>query len=222
MTANNVKFYTEREEIANYMSHAVGIVMAIACSVVLVRKSLVARDLSAMFAYVLFGFGMFSCMLSSTLYHYTNEAKRKAKLRHFDHASIYLLIASSYTPFTLILLRDNAIWMWSIFIAVWIMAAVGMYFSFQKLKKNSHLKTISYVAMGLAIVVAMKPLLETANANNSMQSVYWLFIGGAFYIIGSVFYALAKREFIHTVFHVFVLLGLASHIYAAYLLPLGQ
>jgi len=216
----NEKFYTEREERANCLSHGFGLLMSVAATVLLLRKAIIAEDGWALFAYALFGFGMIACMGSSTLYHWVQEPALKAKLRHFDHASIYLLIASSYSPFTLILLRDTAFWGWFIFILVWFIALVGIIISFRPLKRNSHLKTASYVLMGLIVLIAFKPLIEVALAQNVMDTVIWLIVGGIFYIAGAVIYATAKREFVHAIFHIFVLLGLASHIYAAYLIPL--
>uniref|UniRef100_UPI00261EADB4 PAQR family membrane homeostasis protein TrhA n=1 Tax=uncultured Proteiniphilum sp. TaxID=497637 RepID=UPI00261EADB4 len=144
---------------------------------------------------------------------------QKAKLRHFDHASIYLLIAASYSPFTLILLREEQFWGWLLFSLVWLIALTGIGLSFRPLRRNSHLKTISYVAMGLIVLIAFEPLIDVSVAKNSMEAVYWLIIGGVFYIVGAVIYATAKKEFVHAVFHVFVLFGLASHIYAAWLIP---
>lgn len=219
--ADPTKFYSEREERANYLSHAVGIVMAVVAAVLFIIKVWGTGDRIALLAYMIFSLGMLACMSASTYYHYEKHPQRKARLRHFDHASIYLLIAASYAPFSLILLRSVPFWSILIFSLVWIIGIVGMAISFRKLKENSHIKTASYVLMGLVIVIAFKPLIEVAQQNSSMPVVYWLFAGGAFYIIGAVIYALAKREFVHAVFHVFVLLGMASHIIAAYLIPVG-
>lgn len=217
---SNQKSYTPREERANYLTHAAGVILAIAATIVLLRKAILAGDGWALAAYAIFGFGMLVCMLSSTIYHYVQEPKSKAQLRHFDHASIYLLIAASYSPFTLILLREARFWGWLLFALVWTIALVGMGVSFGKLKKNSHLKTASYVLMGLVVLIAFKPLIETGNEKNCIEVIWWLIAGGVFYIVGAVIYATAKREFVHAVFHVFVLLGLASHIVSAYLIPL--
>jgi hemolysin III len=214
------KFYTLREERANYMTHGLALLMSIAATYVLLRKAIIAEDGWAIFAYALFGFGMIACMGSSTIYHYVQAPVRKAKLRHFDHASIYLLIAASYSPFTLILLREEEYWGWLLFALVWVIALVGITISFRPLKKNSHLKTISYVVMGLIVLVAFKPFIDVTTANDSREVVYWIIAGGVFYIVGAVIYATAKREFVHALFHLFVLLGLASHIYAAWVIPL--
>lgn len=214
------KFYTLREERANYLTHGLALLISITATILLLRKAIIAEDDWALFAYALFGFGMIACMGSSTVYHYVQEPVRKAKLRHFDHASIYLLIAASYSPFTLILLREEQFWGWLLFSLVWLIAIVGITLSFRPLRRNSHLKTISYVMMGLIVLVAFRPIIEVAGTNNSMEIVYWIVAGGICYITGAAIYATAKKEFVHAIFHLFVLLGLASHIYAAWLIPL--
>ncbi|MDD4799860.1 MAG: hemolysin III family protein [Proteiniphilum sp.] len=214
------KFYTLREERANYLTHGFGVLMSFAAAILLIGKAVVADDSRAVVAFALFGLGMIGCMGTSTLYHYVQEPQRKAKLRHFDHAAIYLLIAASYSPFTLILLRDEPFWSWLMFTLVWVIALTGICISFRPLKRNSHLQTTSYVVMGLIVLIAFKPLMEVAQRLDAMDTVIWLIGGGIFYIAGAVIYATARKEFVHAVFHLFVLLGLASHIYAAWLIPL--
>lgn len=214
------KFYTLREERANYLTHGFGVLMSFAAAILLIGKAVVAGNPRAVVAFALFGLGMIGCMGTSTLYHYVQEPQRKAKLRHFDHAAIYLLIAASYSPFTLILLRDEPFWSWLMFTLVWVIALTGICISFRPLKRNSHLQTTSYVVMGLIVLIAFKPLMEVAQRLDAMDTVIWLIGGGIFYIAGAVIYATARKEFVHAVFHLFVLLGLASHIYAAWLIPL--
>lgn len=217
---SNTTFYTNREEKANYITHAIGVAMAIVASYILINKAWLANDGLAIVAYSIFGIGMIACMLASTIYHFVKNPKTKSQLRHFDHASIYLLIAASYSPFTFILLRDNVLWSAIVLSLVWLIAIVGITVSFKELKRNSHLKTTSYVLMGLVVFIAFRPLMESARISNSMDVIYWLVAGGIFYIIGAVIYATAKKEFIHAVFHIFVLLGLGCHIISAYLLPI--
>ena len=214
------KFYSLREERANYLTHGIGVLMSMLATVFLLRKAMSAGDSWALFAYALFGFGMISCMSFSTFYHFVQQPKLKAQLRHFDHAAIYLLIAASYSPLTLTLLREEQFWGWLLFSLVWLIAFTGIFISFRPLKRKSHIKTTSYVLMGLVVLIAFKPLIKVTIATNSIAVVYWLIIGGVFYITGAIIYALAKREFVHTLFHLFVLLGLASHIYSAWLIPL--
>ncbi len=205
---------------ANYLTHAFGALMAAIATIVLIQRAVAAGNGWAILAYSIFGFGMLACMLSSTIYHFVQDPKLKVVLRRFDHGSIYVLIAASYSPFTLILMRNEGFWGYGIFILIWLTALTGIGFNFGTLKVNNHFKTASYVLMGLVILIAIKPLVNVALRENCMVVLYWLAAGGVLYIAGSVFYALAKREFVHTVFHVFVLLGLACHIMAAYLVPL--
>ena len=219
MEVENKKFYSAREEKANYLTHAFGVFMAVVGLILLLQRAIAADNGWAILAYSIFGFGMLSCMLSSTIYHYIQEPKTKAILRHFDHGNIYVLIAASYSPFTLILLRNEGMWGWGLFSLIWLIAIIGIAFNFRTLKANNHLKTASYVLMGMCVFIAVKPLIDVAMANNCLDTLYWLAAGGVFYVIGSFFYALAKHEFVHAIFHVFVLLGLACHILAAYLIP---
>lgn len=214
------KFYTLREERANYLSHGLGFLIGIISTCILVINAISNDNVWAIIAHSLFGLGIIVCMGASTIYHFVQEPLKKAKLRHFDHASIYILIAASYSPFTLILLRsEEPIWGWLLFTLVWIIAIIGISISFKPLKRNSNIKTTSYVLMGLIVLIAFKPLIDVANAKDSIQTIYWLIWGGVFYIVGALIYATAKREFIHSVFHVFVLFGLICHIYAAWLIP---
>ncbi len=215
----NLKVYSKREEKANYLTHLFGVLIAAAATVLLIIRAVNAENEWALFAYSIFGLGMMGCMATSTLYHYTQNPERKLRLRYFDHASIYLLIASSYSPFTLILIRNEGFWGWGLFALIWLIALVGIGFNFRELKANSHIKTASYVLMGMVAFIALKPMVEAAHVQDALESLYWLGIGGVFYIVGAFFYALAKREFIHAIFHVFVLLGLISHIIAAWLIP---
>lgn len=216
----SLKFYSKREEKANYLTHAFGVLVAATATILLIIRAVYAENKWAVVAYTIFGLGMMICMATSTIYHYTQNPERKMRLRYFDHASIYLLIASSYSPFTLILIRNAGYWGWGLFALIWLIAFVGIGFNFRGLKANNHLKTASYVLMGMVAFVALKPMFEAAIVQDAIASLFWLGIGGVFYIVGAFFYALAKREFIHAVFHVFVLLGLISHIIAAWLIPL--
>src|SRR5690554_1583684 len=115
------KFYTLREERANYISHGFGLLIGIIATGILVNNAILSNNTWAIIAHSLFGSGIIACMGSSTIYHFVQDPLKKEKLRHFDHASIYLLIAASYSPFTLILLRDDeSIWGWLLFSLVWI------------------------------------------------------------------------------------------------------
>ena len=216
----STKFYTKREEKANWITHLIGILIGAAGTFILIQKAIAFQQNWAILAFAIFGLGMMVCMTASTVYHFVQTPKTKSLLRRFDHGSIYILIACSYSPFTLILLRNEGYWGWGLFTIVWIIALVGISFNFGTIKANNHLKTASYVLMGMVIVFAIKPSMEIATALNCLNVLLWFLIGGIFYITGAVIYALAKHEFVHAIFHVFVLLGMMSHIYAAWLIPL--
>jgi hemolysin III len=216
---HNYKSYSKREEKANYLTHGFGVILAVAATVVLLHKAIAADNGWAVLAYSIYGFGMIVCMLSSTIYHFVQKPKSKAVLRHFDHGNIYVLIAASYSPLTLILLRNEGVWGWGLFTFIWFFALIGIWLNFGELKANNNLKTASYVLMGASLFIAIKPLVDVALSRDCLAVLYWLVAGGIFYIAGSFFYALAKHEFVHTIFHLFVLLGLACHIVAAYLIP---
>jgi hemolysin III len=213
------KSYSLREEKANYLTHAFGVLIALCATVLLLRKAIVAHNGWAVLAYSIYGFGMIVCMVSSTVYHYVQKPELKAVIRHFDHGNIYVLIAASYSPMTLILLRNEGPWGWGLFTWIWLFAIIGIALNFGELKANNNLKTASYVLMGASILIAIKPLVDVALSKDCIDVLYWLAAGGVFYIAGSFFYALAKHEFVHSIFHVFVLLGLISHIVAAWLIP---
>ena len=190
----SVKTYTKREEKVNYLTHAVGVIISFIASFVLIKKSVLADNGWAIFANSVYGFGMVTCMFSSTAYHYVKNPGTKSVLRHFDHGSIYLLIAASFSPVTLILLRNQGMWGWAIFCLVWLSAVVGISLNFGKLKANNHLKTASYVLMGLLIFIAVKPLVQVAMEKNCVDVLYWLAAGGAFYIIGALFLRNGKKR----------------------------
>ncbi len=217
---NHLKTYSKREEKANYLTHGFGVLIAVVATIGLLYKSITAGNGWATLAFSIYGFGMLACMLSSTIYHYAQNPKTKAQLRHFDHGSIYILIAASFSPMTLIFLRNEGLWGWGLFAFVWTFALAGILISAGEIKKNNNLKTASYVLMGLSILVAIKPLIEAITLNNCLSIIYWIVAGGVFYIIGSFIYAMALHEFVHAIFHVFVLLGMMCHITAAYLIPL--
>lgn len=216
----NLKSYSKREEKANYLTHAFGVLMAAVATLVLLHKSIEAENGWATVAFSIYGFGMLVCMLSSTIYHVVQNPKTKTFLRHFDHASIYVLIAASFSPITLVLLRNEGLWGWGLFAFIWLFALIGIGMNFGEIKTNNNLKTASYVLMGLSLLFAIKPLIAVTASKDCVAVLYWVVAGGICYITGAFFYALAKHEFIHTVFHLFVLLGMACHIIAVYLIPL--
>ena len=151
--------------------------------------------------------------MASTAYHaLPRHSKWKERLRKWDHAAIYWHIAGSYSPLTLIALRSQGYWGWSLFTFVWLCAIVGTAISFIKLKEHSNLETFCFVGMGLSVLVAFKPLIDSV----STAAVAWIIAEGVAYITGAVFYSLNKKRYMHSVFHFFVLAGSICHIIAVW------
>ena len=212
----HTKFYTKKEEQANTLSHIVGIVLGVVASFVLISKAITDTGIWGVFSISLYLFGMMSSYISSVLYHSHTQNIRKERLRKFDHAAIYLHIAGTYAPFCLITLRSVDLWGWWLFLFIYAAAIVGIVMSFRRLKKHSNLETICFVTMGTAILIAIKPLYDTLSLSGQLTSLYWLIAGGVSYIIGALFYSWTKKQYMHFVFHLFVLGGSVCHILAIY------
>ena len=162
---------------------------------------------------ILYLFGMLGSYVASTLYHsMKHHSKWKERLRKWDHAAIYWHIAGSYSPLTLTALREQGYWGWSLFSFVWACAIVGTVISFIRLKEHSNVETFCFVGMGLSILVAFKPLMDSVSA----AAVIWLIAEGVSYITGAVFYSFNKTKYMHSVFHFFVLAGSVCHIIAVW------
>jgi len=210
--------YTISEEIANSLSHAIGIVLGIVAGFVLLNAAKNSDNSWATGCIIAYLFGMLASYITSTWYHGSTHEKRKSILRKYDHAAIYLHIAGTYVPFTLLVLRNEGWWGWTLFSFTAISAFAGVYLSFKKLKKHSNLETICYVLMGCSILIAFKPLTDVLSSSGRIDSLFWLIAGGVSYIAGAIFYSLKKRKYMHTVFHLFVLGGSVCHMVAIYII----
>lgn len=199
---------SHREEVASLVTHAVGVVFSIAALFIMVFLSM--GDALKLISAVVFGISLVLLYSSSTLYHWFTSPRWKARFQAFDHACIYLLIAGSYTPFTLITLRGP--WGWSLFAAVWTMAIGGVWLKlFGKGRKDHWLSTALYLFMGWLIVLAFGPLLR----GMPLAGVIWLAAGGLAYSLGVVFFAWRRLPFNHAIWHLFVLGGSLCHVLAA-------
>ena len=205
--------YTRKEEHINTWSHAAGIVLGVAVGVVFLFLCAGSGYGWARAGVILYMFGMIGSYITSTTYHaLPAHSKWKERLRKWDHAAIYWHIAGSYSPITLIALREDGFWGWGLFIFVWTCAIAGTIVSLIHLKEHSNLETACFVAMGLSVLVAFKPLLD----NVSTLAVSWIIAEGVCYITGAAFYSLNKRRYMHSVFHFFVLAGSICHIVAVW------
>ena len=155
--------------------------------------------------------------LSSTLYHslkHHNPWKRR--LRHWDHAAIYWHIAGSFSPVTLIALRDEGLWGWGLFCFVWLCAVAGTIISFRKMKEHSYVETVCYILMGLSVLVVFKQLFAVAPV-----SCYWIIGEGVCYIGGAALYSIRSVRYMHSAFHFFVLAGSGCHLVAVWYILTG-
>ncbi len=217
MTDNiNLNRYTHSEEIANSVSHILGVIMSISVCSIFLFKAYQSSDMLSIISLWIYLFGVVSSYLTSSIYHACSYRREKSKLllRKFDHAAIYWHIAGSYTPITLIAMYKYGAteWALAIFILVWLCAIVGTFLTFRKIKSHSYFKTICYVLMGLLIFIAFKPFYDSVGA----KIVMFVILEGVSYIIGAVLYSFKKIKYIHSVFHIFVLLGDVFHMLAVW------
>lgn len=205
-----IKQYSPQEEKLNIRSHALGFVLSIAALLALLMSAAQNGTVWHWIAYSVYGISQVAVFLASTLYHSAKEPQLRHKLNIFDHASIYLSIAGTYTPFTLITLKGP--WGWTIFGIVWGIAIAGIILKFFFTGKYKLLSTIGYVAMGWIIVIAIKPLIN----HLPLAGLLWLAAGGFFYTLGAVLYQIKRIPYNHAIFHFFVLIAWACHFIAIY------
>jgi len=211
----NKKQYTQGEEIANAATHGLGILLGIVAGVWLLLKALYYSDFWAVSSVSVYIVCMLFSYIASTLYHACREErKRKETLRKLDHVAIYFHIAGTYTFFTLTILRNAAFWGWLLFFVVWIAALAGSYISFKGKGIGNRIETICYVAMGLVVCVAFKPLVDTLHSMNALDILWYIIAGGLSYILGAFLYSFKKIPYIHSFFHLFVIGGSIFHVLA--------
>lgn len=209
---------TREEEIANVCTHGFGMCFGVTATVFLLVKAFQTGDPWVIASCLVYGVCMTLSYVTSTFYHASRQSRRKIALRRFDHSAIYLHIAGTYTPFTLVALRTEGIWGGLLFAIVWIAAILGVGLSFRKMKKKDHLKTACYLVMGWVVVIAFKPLIDVFQRTDSMEVLYWLIGGGLFYTVGTVFFYLDTYKYMHPIWHLFVLGGSVCHFISIYLL----
>lgn len=193
------------EELANALTHGLGAVAALAGGAVLITLAAVFGDGWQLAGAIVFGVCLLLLYLASTLYHSVSDPIAKARLKVLDHCAIYLLIAGTYTPFTLIGLRGP--WGWGLFAGIWALAIAGVVFKLFYTGRFKRLSTLIYVAMGWLVLVAIKPVMATLDA----WTFGWLIAGGAFYTLGTFFYHRESLPYAHAIWHLFCIGGSVCH-----------
>ena len=197
-----------REEIANTISHGLGLVLALVAVPVLVLSAMRAGDVRFLIGVSVFGATMVLLYLASTLYHSTTHEAAKQLFRLFDHTAIFLLIAGSYTPFSLGVLRGP--WGWSMLAAVWTLAIVGITLKIIARTRHSRISIVLYVLMGWLAVIATKPILELIP----LPGILLILAGGLAYTGGLAFFAAHRIRYNHFIWHLFVIAGTICHYFA--------
>lgn len=201
--------FSVKEEIANAVTHGIGALLSIAALAILVVIACLYGTVWHIVAFSIFGSALLILYIASTLYHSLTHSKAKSLFRKFDHMSIFLLIAGTYTPFCLTVLSG---WIgWTIFGITWACAISGIILKAFYTGKHEQLSTFLYVMMGWLILPAIKPLYDAVNA----KSFIFLLLGGALYTAGTYFFLKdTKKSYYHSIWHLFVLGGSVSHFFS--------
>jgi len=209
-SAKKIKHYSPIEEMINIYSHALGFIAAIIATVFLIIKSSYHGTAWHIVSFSIYGASMIILYAASTIYHSAKEPKVRHRLKVFDHAAIYLLIAGTYTPFCLVTL--NGVVGWVLFGIAWGLAVTGVILKLFFTGRFDLISTAAYIVMGWLIVFAIKPLMQ----NMPSDGLFWLIAGGIAYTFGAILYAIPKIKFNHAIFHVFVLIGSFCHFISVY------
>ena len=196
-----IKHYSLIEEKTNIISHGIGFILSIVALVLLVTHANLYGNTWHIVSFSIFGASLIILFAASTFYHSAKRPELRNRLRIIDHASIYILIAGTYTPFTLVTLNGPI--GWSIFGIAWGLALTGIILKIFFTGRYNLISTIMYVLMGWVIVFALKPLIN----NLPFEGFLWLFAGGISYTIGAILYSIKKLKFNHAIFHMLVLNG---------------
>ena len=198
--------YTLREELANVLTHSLGMLLSIAGLCLMVVYAAMYRDATHVVGASVFGGTMVVLYGASTLYH----TFQQRIFRILDHVSIYLLIAGTYTPFTLVVLPVG--WGWSIFGVIWGLALAGIIFKILCIERLEVLCVAVYLGMGWLGIIALKPMLEALP----LAGLLWLAAGGLMYTFGVIFYSWHRLPYNHAIWHLFVMAGTFCHFVTVY------
>lgn len=198
---------TKSEEVTNAVLHGIGVGLSIAALVILIIFARLNGNISHTIGFSVYGTTLIVLYLSSTLYHSFSRVKIKKFLRIMDHSSIFLLIAGTYTPLTLISLQGNIGWI--LLAVIWSIALIGVFLKIVWFNQTAIASLVLYVVMGWLIIFAIKPLVASIDP----IGIRLLILGGVLYTIGIIFYRLRQVRFSHAIWHLFVLAGSICHFF---------
>lgn len=205
-----IRFYPPREELLNVITHATGLGLSVVGLFLLLLKAYNSGNIRLLVSFIIFGASLILLYTASTLYHSTENLRRRFTFKIFDHIAIFILIAGTYTPFALVTLEGSTGWI--ILAVVWGIAFSGTVLKLFFTGRFKVLSTILYVGMGWVIIFAIEPL----NDNLPREGLWWLMGGGLAYTLGAILYSISSIKFNHAIFHFFVLLGSYCHFIAIY------
>ncbi len=210
MKKTDLPHYTVSEDIANSVTHGVAAALSIAGLSVLVTFAALKGDPWRIVAFSIYGSTLVALYVASTLYHSIRYPAVRRVLRQVDHAVIYLLIAGTYTPFTLVLCRGS--WGWLLFALTWSIAGLGVFIKTFFTGRFEGFSLILYLVLGWLIVLFLKPMIETIP----LTAIIWMAVGGLFYTFGVAFYVWDRLPFNHAIWHLFVIAGSAAHFFVVF------
>lgn len=215
MTSESYR-YSFKEELANSITHGIGVILSVCALGILATYARIYGNAWHIISVTVYGLTLILLYAASTLYHSIQLPRIKNILQILDHAAIYILIAGTYTPFTLVNLRGP--WGWSLFAVIWCLAFVGAAIQIGQMKRWRGVSLILYVGMGWTILVAIKPLISSVATGG----IILLLLGGLAYTFGILFYRWKGLNFHHAVWHIFVITGSIFHFFAVlfYVIPL--
>ncbi|AWM12973.1 hemolysin III family protein [Flavobacterium sp. NRK F10] len=199
----------DKEEFLNTVSHAAGIVLGVVGLVFLLLKNRGLSSFSTLSIWI-YGFCVIALYTASTVYHAISHEVKKRKARIFDHIGIFLLIAGTYTPICLVTLEQTS--GWTLFFIIWSIATAGLIMKLFLTGKVEKLSLIVYLVMGWLVVAQVKELIHLL----SVEALVFMAVGGAFYTLGTIFYASKRIPYGHFIWHLFVLGGSISHYFMIY------
>jgi hemolysin III len=205
------------DELASALTHGIGLLLSLAGVPVLIVLAATRGSVWHVIGVSIYGASLIALYAASTIYHSVQHPPAKRVLRLMDHSAIYLLIAGTYTPFTLVTLRGS--WGWTLLGLIWLVALLGIAWKLVHVGRYMVVSTLLYIAMGWLVLVAVRPLFRALP----MSGLVWLFAGGLAYTLGTIFFGLSRLRLNHAIWHVCVIAGSCCHYVAVlrYVLPSG-